>query len=130
MIASRPSDGTVLVGTHGHGVYSTNIVTAVQPGSGAQTPDRFGLSQNYPNPFNPETSIRYTLPQAGHVKITIYSVTGAVVRTLVDRSQGAGMHFITWDGANDRGIPVNSGVYFYTLRSGNINQTRKMALIR
>ncbi len=90
----------------------------------------FSLSANYPNPFNPTTAINYTLPTSADVSLVIYNSLGQAVRTLVDERVQAGKHTVTWDGRNQAGLELSSGVYFYTLKSESFNQTRKMMLIK
>lgn len=96
----------------------------------ATLPGSYSLEPNYPNPFNPTTSIRYALPASGHVTLRIYNVLGQSVRTLVDGTVEAGVHDVLWDGSDDTGIPVASGVYFYRLTAGDFEQSRKMVLIK
>jgi hypothetical protein len=91
---------------------------------------RFKLFQNHPNPFNSSTTISYDNPQEGKVVLKVYDVLGREVRELVNRQQGAGHHVVGWDGRNNEGKDVASGVYFYQLRSGDYRETRKTALIR
>ncbi|HNX00453.1 MAG TPA: T9SS type A sorting domain-containing protein, partial [Candidatus Cloacimonadota bacterium] len=79
----------------------------------------FSLSQNYPNPFNPETTIRYSLPANGQVRMEIYNIKGQKVRTLLNDWQTAGNHEITWYGTDNHDKSVSSGVYFYRLTTGN-----------
>jgi hypothetical protein len=93
-------------------------------------PDRYTLEQNYPNPFNPTTHIRYTLPEAGHISLKIYRVDGQLIKVLCDDYQSAGRYEKIWDGSNDHGIKVSSGVYFYRLSSGKFTQVKKMLFIK
>jgi hypothetical protein len=93
-------------------------------------PGSFSLAQNYPNPFNPTTSISYTLPRRSDVELTIYNVIGQTVRTLVNSSETAGDHTVTWDGCNDKGNPLSSGLYIYRLKTDDGSQTRKMSLLK
>lgn len=93
-------------------------------------PLSYHLEQNYPNPFNPETAIHYQLARAGHVELSIHNLLGQKVRTLVNGLQSVGSHQLTWDGKNDFGATVPSGIYFYKLHSGSFVQVKKMALIR
>jgi len=97
------------------------------------------LSQNYPNPFNPETTIRYSLPEPGPgdltreggdvpVRLEVFDLRGRLVRLLVDRALGPGEYDVVWNGRNDRGLPVSSGVYLYRLRYGSSNILRKMVV--
>jgi hypothetical protein len=93
-------------------------------------PVEFALSQNYPNPFNPETQIGYALPTDSYVKLSIYNVLGQKVRTLVDERKGAGYHSVRWDGKDDKGDEVSSGIYFYKIQTDKFNQTNKMLLVK
>jgi hypothetical protein len=99
----------------------------VLPGS---VPNLFALSQNYPNPFNPQTHIVYQLPEAGPVLLTVYNVMGQAVCQLVDEQQPAGEHTVTWQGLDEAGRPVASGIYFYQLTAGEFVETRKMLLLK
>jgi hypothetical protein len=88
------------------------------------------LQQNVPNPFNPSTTIRFTIPNASHVVLQVYSSSGALVRTLVDRWKPAGACEVLWDGTYSSGTPAASGVYFYRLRVDKDTSSRKMLLLR
>ena len=90
----------------------------------------FCLDQNYPNPFNPATTIEYNLSRATHVTLRIYNLLGQEVRTLVDKVEQPGIYQTKWDGTNDTGLPVVSGVYVYQLYSDSGVQTRKMTLMQ
>lgn len=95
------------------------------------TPDDYVLEQNYPNPFNPETTIEYALPLNKKVSLRIYNMMGQVVRTLVkDELQSAGRQTIVWDGKNDTGLRVASGVYIYSLEFGNFKKAKRMTLLK
>jgi hypothetical protein len=89
-----------------------------------------GLAQNHPNPFNPTTAIDYEVPRAGHVQLVIYDAAGRAVRTLVDATRSSGPHRVSWDGRDDGGIAVSSGVYFYRLQSTGRVLSRRMVLLR
>lgn len=95
-----------------------------------QLPSRYGLSQNYPNPFNPETTIEYQIPQAGDVHMAVFNILGQKICTLVDEARVAGRYQVIWDGRDDSGRPVASGVYFCHLTAGSYRQTRKMTLLK
>lgn len=102
---------------------------AADSGGGA-APSAFVVHQNYPNPFNPETEIRFALPKASQVVVSIFNVLGEKIRTLVDAPYEAGYHSVLWDGKDEYGDLVVSGVYLYQLRAGEFSQVRKMSLIR
>jgi outer membrane protein assembly factor BamB len=93
---------------------------------------RYELLQNYPNPFNPETTIEYSITAAEmqKVRLSIFSITGQLVRELVGGYQSPGVHRMVWDGKNDSGVQVPTGVYFYRLTAGSFTQTKKMVLIK
>ncbi len=99
--------------------------TATEVEEEAQLPTGFELEQNYPNPFNPETTVRYSLPQAGVVELKLYDITGREVMSLVNEWQSAGAHSVKVDGRN-----LASGVYVYTLTAGDYRVSKKMALVR
>ena len=93
------------------------------------------LGQNYPNPFNPTTRIEYRLPEGAPgsktaVSVVVYDVLGAKVRELVNSDQSAGKHFVDWDGRNDVGETVGSGVYFYRMTASGFSAVRKMVLLK
>lgn len=87
------------------------------------------LFQNQPNPFSPETRIEFDLPRAGRVELKVYAVRGRLVRTLVEDRRAAGSHSVRWDGRDEAGRKVASGVYFYNLAAPGINESRKMILL-
>jgi hypothetical protein len=93
-------------------------------------PAEFNLAQNYPNPFNPETVIRYELPQTTAVRLSIYSILGQKVRTLLNEKKPAGIYRIKWDGKNDRGVDAAAGIYILQFKSPQFTQVKKMLLIR
>jgi len=95
-----------------------------------QRPREFDLRQNYPNPFNPTTVIQYALPKASQVKIQIYNILGQKVRNLVDEPQELGYKKIHWDGKDDGGNEVSSGVYFYRIEAGDFVKCKKMILLK
>ncbi len=93
-------------------------------------PESFRLHQNFPNPFNPSTTIRYELRKGERVKIEIYNLLGQVMRVLVDERQPAGEQAVVWDGRNQWGQEVSSGVYIYRVQVGSRVESRRMALVR
>ena len=93
-------------------------------------PDEFSLAQNYPNPFNPTTQIRFALPQAENVSLRIYDVAGQLIKTLISGNMDAGYYNIQWDGSNQYGSKVASGIYLYRITAGSFVQTKKMILMK
>jgi flagellar hook assembly protein FlgD len=94
---------------------------------------RAKLGQNYPNPFNPVTRIEYWVPGGAaqsRVDLVIYDVRGARVRTLVAGEKVSGRYAVDWDGRNNDGTPVSSGVYFYRMTAGSFADTRRMVLLK
>ena len=96
------------------------------------TPSEFALHQNFPNPFNPDTTIKYDLAESADVTLQIYNVLGQVIRTLVaSEVQNAGRYQIRWNGMDDRGVPVSSGIYFYQISAdGKFSDVRKLMLLK
>ena len=95
------------------------------------TPTEFALLQNFPNPFNPETTIGYELAESADVTLQIYNVVGQVVRTLMAAEpQSVGRYQVRWDGMDDRGTPVSSGIYFYQISAGKFQDVRKLMLLK
>ncbi len=92
--------------------------------------DKFDLAQNYPNPFNPETQIRYTIENAGHVKLSVYNVLGQEILTIRDQYQVPGNYNVQWTGVDNNGAKVPSGVYFYRLEANGKKMSKKMVLSR
>jgi hypothetical protein len=97
---------------------------------GGAVAERPALLANFPNPFNPKTTIAYELPEAGHVAVRVYDVAGRLVRVLDDAEREAGPHSIAWDGTDDAGVGVGSGVYFCRLETGDRVETRSMVLLK
>src|SRR5690606_23944442 len=93
-------------------------------------PTAYSLSQNYPNPFNPTTQIRFALPQSGMVELKVYDVLGREVVTLINGEHNAGTYTVEWNGKNNYGAQVASGMYIYRIKSGNFVQTKKMMMLK
>jgi len=93
-------------------------------------PTAFALHQNYPNPFNAATTIIYELPAAGHVTIDVFNVLGQKVATLMDAEETAGIHSAVWNGTDERGNVVSSGMYLYRMTSRDFTAERKMVLLK
>ena len=88
------------------------------------------LHQNYPNPFNPTTEIQFDVPEATIVNISIFNLMGQKVKTLTNKQILPGYHVIMWNGTNDMGVPVSTGMYFYTLQTSTHNAMRKMLYLK
>lgn len=93
-------------------------------------PSEFALSQNYPNPFNSTTKIDFTLAKSGFVNMTIYNLLGRRVRTLVSEQVSSGYKSVLWDGKNEEGEEVTSGIYFYKIQAGYLTQVKKIVLLK
>lgn len=93
-------------------------------------PKPLTLYQNYPNPFNPSTMIGFFLPEEGRVILDVFDVQGKRVCSLVDGTRDAGRHLVPWDGRNDEGQPVGSGIYYYRLSAGKKVYTKKLVVLR
>jgi len=93
-------------------------------------PATFRLSQNYPNPFNPETRVSYEIAEPSHLSLKIYSSTGTLIRTLADEMKQTGVYEIIWDGRNDRGNQVSSGIYILKMHAGDHLFVRKMSFLK
>jgi hypothetical protein len=104
-------------------------VTVAYSGGGAQLPTEYALSQNFPNPFNPSTSFALSLPEASDYSLRVFNITGQLVKSYSGHLE-AGVHTITWDGRNDQGSSVASGVYFYKAEAKGFTETRKMMMLK
>ena len=93
-------------------------------------PKEFSLFQNFPNPFNPETTIKYQLPEAANVILEIYNITGQKIATLVNQQQSPGLRSAVWDGRDQFGAIMSSGIYIYRIQANDFTEARKMVLLR
>jgi hypothetical protein len=94
-------------------------------------PQQFALYKNFPNPFNPLTTIKYELPRASKVVLQIFDLKGQLVKTLVRQPRlPAGQYEISWNGVNEQGAPMATGVYFYRLQADGFTDTRRMVLVK
>jgi hypothetical protein len=140
----RPSDPSLAVwrfmywsdaDTTGLNIYvdalTGDIVTGVEePERSESLPRGFALEQNYPNPFNPGTTISYHLTQDGHVEMAVFNLLGQRVRVLADGFRQAGNYEVSWDGSDDFGHQVSSGIYLCRMKAGEFTQVKKMVLLR
>ena len=118
----------ITLGAYETAVYSFDTLT--DAGGGPAPEARIRLGQNYPNPFNPTTTIPFVLPRESRVNLSIYDVQGRPVRTVGDGIFPEGLQEIVWDGTDERGNGVDSGVYFCRLTAAGVEQTKKMVLLR
>ncbi len=109
---------------------SLNPKTGVDYAGSETLPREFELQQNYPNPFNPSTTISFSLPVAGETTLTIYNVLGQPVRTFSNAKMEAGIHQIVWNALDEKGRRQSSGLYYYTLKSGDFTATKRMLLLK
>lgn len=96
----------------------------------SEIPAEFALNQNYPNPFSRNTRITFSVPRNDVVKLSLFDLTGRRVRTLANHRFSPGIHSVKWDGKDDRGMIVSSGVYLYRLEVGQYSETKKLTFIR
>ena len=106
------------------------VETAVETSDQASVPQAFSLAQNAPNPFNGETLIRFALPQPSQIELAIYNMLGQPVAVLVQGPSAAGTFSVRWDGRDQTGQAVTSGVYLYQLRADEYTEVRKLLLLR
>ena len=106
------------------------VATDVADKTNYSLPTEFGLDQNYSNPFNPETEIPFQLPEESHVGLKIFNIRGQLVRTLIQADYAPGFHSIRWDGKDNNGMTVSSGLYIYRFQAGDFVQVKKMSLLR
>ncbi|NIR92566.1 MAG: T9SS type A sorting domain-containing protein [Gammaproteobacteria bacterium] len=125
LINNDPQMDTMSVYLEGHSYPPVGI-------AGEETlPTTFAVSPNYPNPFNPTTMIRYQFPKAADVRLVVYNILGQKIRTLVNARIEPGYHQIQWDGRNEAGVQVSSGIYIYRFEAaGEFSQIRKMIFLK
>jgi hypothetical protein len=132
MVISRSTDNTVLVGTHGNGVFSLKYTGAITVPA-ADEIGSFSVSQNYPNPFGSGgngTTIAYNLITPGQVSVKVYDLAGRVVANLVEANQPAGEYRVTWNGFSQQGTYLANGIYIYSVQVGKEQQSKQMLLLR
>jgi hypothetical protein len=124
-IDSRKVDATIVAGTHGRGIFIGKYDTSLSNERPPTNPGSFKLAQNYPNPFNPGTTIEFSIPEAMRVVITVYDINGRAVAEIFNQQVLKGPHVISFDSGN-----LASGIYFYTLRAGSYQATKKMMVLK
>jgi hypothetical protein len=110
-------------------VYNTGSSVSSLAPLGMEPPD-FHLNQNYPNPFNPSTTIEFNIDKASDVRLRIYDIKGSLVKTVVSGYMNAGHHKVIWDGTNNSGVKAASGMYVYSLNSGDLTDNKKMIILK
>jgi hypothetical protein len=115
--------------------YFDNVVvnpepTSVEDNSNGLIPSEIALEQNYPNPFNPETQISYHLANGGFISLTVHDLLGRDIKTLVSEDQPSGSYTVSWDGKDELGYKVPSGIYLYSLKTGSFVESKKMILMK
>ncbi len=121
----RSGTGTNVYG----GCFNTSEVRETQT-SEENRPSGFSLSQNYPNPFNPVTDFEFSLSTSAHVRIDVFNILGQKLVTLVDEVMKPGVYLADWDGKDEQGTPVSSGIYFYRMQAGDFSEMKKMVLLK
>jgi hypothetical protein len=121
--AYAPGEGTPLPDTLTGNPAAIDQVSLIRP-------DNFNLAQNYPNPFNPSTNIQFSVVKSGLVSLKIYDINGRIVRHLVNQSKQAGTYNVSWDGLDQYGNQLSSGIYYYLLEAGNYKDAKKMTLLK
>jgi len=144
MIKPKPNlaNGTTILNTAGitfdfnEPVITNTVLNTIQSmpchvtGVDPRVPDTNSLGQNYPNPFNPTTTIGYGLASQALVTISIYDINGQLVRMLVSDTKPAGLYTVNWDGRNQAGNSVASGVYLSRMSAGSFVETKKLVLLK
>ncbi len=103
------------------------IITSITPG---RLPENYSIEQNYPNPFNPSTTLSYGLPKDAHVSLVIYDILGKEVRSMESGNKAAGWYDVVWDGRNDQGQIVSTGIYLTRIRAGEYHKVIKMMYLK
>jgi len=104
--------------------------TTVEITDETNLPQQFTLEQNYPNPFNPTTTIRYAIPKPAQVSIAVYNILGKRIATLLNKHQSAGRYSVVWNGRNEQGRKVSTGIYFYRIEANNYSAMKKMVIAK
>ncbi len=124
------NDKEASVNIQGSTILNDQIAGALNAVKIREIPSEFSLSQNYPNPFNPITSIKYAISENARVNLVVYNILGQAVKTLVNAEQESGYYTVRWDGTNDFGGKVSSGIYIYRISAGKFTSTVKMNLLK
>ena len=120
----------VLFGSGGYGSFSNQLEIISTGVNDDQIVELKNSIRNHPNPFNPETTIEFSLKESGYVILEIYDVKGHKLQTLINEIREAGYHSVIWNGKDNSGKPVASGIYFYRMRTDKYQKIRKMILLK
>jgi hypothetical protein len=110
--------------------FTLGITTDVSDIGAPEAPREYALNRNYPNPFNPQTHVEFTLPRKSFVNVAVFDILGRRIRVLVNEEMTAGLKRVTWDGRDENGQEVSSGVYLCRMNAGGFSDARKMLLLR
>jgi len=110
-----------------HGII---IEPPIEKGNDGVIPEDFALYNNHPNPFNPSTILHYDVSETREVLIEVYNILGQKIKTLVDAVESPGHHEVEWNGTDENGYRVSSGIYLYHMQAGDFNQSKKMMLMK
>ena len=127
---SLASDFQILDGVMVDLAGGIDAITNIEIGTFKAMPKDYALGQNVPNPFNPSTTIEYRLPEAGDVQLVIYNLLGQKVRTLVQETMDAGFHSVVWDGTDEFGKQVASGIYIYRMSVADFTKVQRMMVLK
>ncbi len=129
-LGKSPGEGFSLIGYDATGTQIASNISTTATEDASEVPEAFALAPNHPNPFNPSTALVYALPRPASVRLSVYDALGRHVRTLVESEQPAGSYTVRWDGHDDAGRPVPSGVYLYRIVAGDFVHARTMLLVK
>ena len=129
-VCAHNNDGSLCEAVFENIVVDPGNPTSIKELSTIVSPEGYQLNQNYPNPFNPTTTISYNIPQANHVVLKVYDIQGKEITTLVNEQKSSGQHHISWDGKDNNGLNVTSGLYVYKLIAGDVVKSNKMILVK
>jgi len=131
IVAGNPTDFSKIADAE-HEVRHFTLIVEKKEDTGieGEIPDTYFINQNYPNPFNPSTTIEYGLPEESRITIKIFNILGQKVKTLVSENKPAGFYKITWNGDNDYGNKVASGIYIYRMNCSSFVMSRKLIIIK
>ncbi|HEC80041.1 MAG TPA: T9SS type A sorting domain-containing protein, partial [Firmicutes bacterium] len=124
-------NNTITVDITSFGVYAIGLGEGSKVGGGSMIPSSFNLAQNYPNPFDDSTVIKFEIGETTNISLKVYNLAGQHVSTIYEGEKQPGVYTINWDGTDDNGVKLASGLYLYTLEAGSdFKATRKMIMVR